>query len=151
MKRGRLRRIDHESPRIEQLKANVVVISPALRNTSMARPPPSMARTFERSSTMIRAALCELTASRNLKAASLRTILFSHSMIAILPIVSIGILSMFFSQPCSGLLWETRASPSIRSCILCRVKRLINRDAGSFGRGQRKSALQKMLYFLQEC
>src|SRR6266496_5173264 len=64
----------------------------------MPRPPPSMAETSERSSTMIRAPLCEVTASRNLKAASLLTILPSHSMTAMSPIFSLRTLSILFSQ-----------------------------------------------------
>src|ERR1700739_1308607 len=64
----------------------------------MPRPSPSMAETSERSSTTIRVYLCEVTASRNLKAASLWTSLSSHSMIAISPIFSEWTLSILFSR-----------------------------------------------------
>src|ERR1700722_4140530 len=61
---------------------------------SIPRPPPSSACTSDSSTTTVLAWLCDVTASRNLKAASLRTILPSHSTIARSPMLSILSLSM---------------------------------------------------------
>src|SRR5205809_1481672 len=64
------------------------------RNTSIPRPPPSTARTSERSSTMMRAFRCEVTASHNVNAASFCTTLPSHSTTTSSPIFSICTSSM---------------------------------------------------------
>jgi hypothetical protein len=106
------------------------------RNTSMPRPPPSMALTSERSRTMIRASLCKLTALRNSKAASLRTIRPSHSRTAISPMLSIWIFSIFlssFSRCC-----ECTHSAIVYNLYFVWSKRLIIRTTESFLRGDRE-------------
>src|ERR1700675_598234 len=90
----------------------------------MPRPPPSMAGTSERSSTMVRASPCEVTAARNWKAASLRTILPSHSMTAISPIFSTCTVSILFAQPGSVAV-RARVVPSIHNLHFVQGKRLI--------------------------
>src|SRR5437762_268038 len=89
--------------------------------TSMPRPPPPKAYTSERSSTTIRASVCEVTASRNLKA-SLPTILPSHSTTAkSLLMLSICMLSITSSQRCSVALKHERCH-RFASCILCWIR-----------------------------
>src|SRR5437016_1797798 len=88
--------------------------------TSMPRPPPPKTYTSERSSTTIRASPCEVTASRNLKAASLPTILPSHSTTAKSLMLSICALSMTSSQRCSVAL-KHEPCHRFASCILCRI------------------------------
>src|SRR5437667_7522168 len=89
--------------------------------TSMPRPPPPKAYTSERSSTTIRASVCEVTASRNLKA-SLPTILPLHSTTAkSLLMLSICMLSITSSQRCSVALKHERCH-RFASCILCWIR-----------------------------
>src|SRR5438309_6416251 len=88
--------------------------------TSMPRPPPPMAYTSERSSTTIRASVCEVTASRNLKAASLPS-LPSHSTTARSLMLSMcTLISMTSSQRCSVSL-KHEPCHRFASCILCRI------------------------------
>jgi hypothetical protein len=91
------------------------------RNTSMPSPPPSMARTSERSSTMTRASCCERTASHNVNAASLCTTMPSHSMSASSPIFSRCTSSRL--PPSSAHSTKSTSRAINRSLQLCRVSR----------------------------
>src|SRR5260370_33196528 len=64
------------------------------RNHNIPRPPPSIAPTFVKSSNTIRTFCCAVTASRNFRVASRRTILPLHSTIAMSPTCSIRKVSM---------------------------------------------------------
>ena len=106
-------------------------------------------RTSERSSTMIRAFPCEVTASRNLSAASLRTTLSSHSTTAMSPIFSICTLSMTSSMSCP-LALRARAVPSNCSLHFVLGKRPSSRGTGSFGKVIEKICATTNAVFLEE-
>ena len=97
---------------------------------------------------MIRALRSDVTASRNLKAASLRTTLPSHSTTASSPISQReGPASLPSSLSRSREHDSCHHSPA---CVLWRVRRLRRRASGTLGRSPRKSALQQLLYLGRE-
>src|SRR6202035_4386976 len=111
---------------------------------SIPRPPPSSACTSDSSTTTVRAWLCDVTASRNLKAASLRTILPSHSTIARSPMLSIFSFNMTSSSSWS---YETIGEHEpYHTCLLCELGRWSSRIRGNSAEEPSKSALRAILY-----